>query len=504
MRFSFLLVLSLLSLMATDNLLAENQSEQPNVILFIADDISANDFGCYGNSAARTPVIDQLASSGLRFTNAYLTASSCSPSRSSIITGRYPHNNGAASELHRPLAWHLTQFPARLREAGYYTALSGKHHISQEAPPQGEQAPVEPFDYIEKNPRGPKNRGGHAKWVSALKDRPADKPFFFWFAAFDAHRAWEADKEWHPELYGPKHQPADVIVPPFMVDEESTRQDLASYYNEVTRYDYFIGQVVEELKAQGVYENTLLIVMADNGRPFPRAKTRIHDSGMKTPFVLHWPGGIKQPGKDVRSLVSVIDIAPTVLELAGAKPMESAQGVSFSPMFKDNTAHTRQYVFSEHNWHDYMAHARGVRNQEFLYVINDMTEQAWQGPADSVRSPSHVALQQARDAGKLTPAQADVFQAPRPSEELYLTSSDPHQLTNLVNDPSFASELNKLRMVMQQWKKQTHDSLPEGHTVDGFDRETGDKLPVHKGRKYEGNPPGSNLQADKVNASGPQ
>ena len=104
-------------------------AERPNVILFISDDVSWNDHGCYGNAAARTPVIDQLAANGLRFDQAFLTASSCSPSRSSIVTGRYPHNNGKAAELHQPISANLAWFPALLKHAGYYTVLSGKNHM---------------------------------------------------------------------------------------------------------------------------------------------------------------------------------------------------------------------------------------------------------------------------------------------------------------------------------------------------------------------------------------
>src|SRR5687767_10383902 len=130
---SLVLLLSF-ALLATAHVRA---ADRPNVIFIIGDDISWDDFGCYGNSAARTPHIDRLARNGILFTNAFLTTSSCSPSRSSIATGRYPHNNGADSELHRPIASNLPRFPALLREKGYYTGLSGKNHMTQEKPPTG-------------------------------------------------------------------------------------------------------------------------------------------------------------------------------------------------------------------------------------------------------------------------------------------------------------------------------------------------------------------------------
>lgn len=477
-------------------------ADRPNVIIFLADDISWDDFGCYGNPSACTPNIDRLAAQGRRFTQAFLTASSCSPSRSSIATGRYPHNNGPASELHRPIASNLPRFPAALRAAGYYTLLSGKNHMSQEKPPAGEAAQPEPFEVIDGG-NGPGNRGGHATWVKLLQDRPREKPFFAWFAAHDAHRAWEADNEWDAAAYGPKHDPKKMRVPPFLVDDDATRRDLASYANEVTRFDHFIGRVVAELERQGVLNDTLLFVLADNGAPFPRAKTRLHDSGMKTALVAHWPAGIKRPGVTADGLASSIDLAPTILELAKAPIPASVQGRSLAPMFADPAARVRRHAFSEHNWHDYAANARAVRDGEYLYILNLKPEQPWQGPADSVRSPSHDSLQAARKQGTLTPAQQDVFLAPRPAEELYRTASDPHQVKNLAADPAHAAALKRLRDVMAKWREETADSVPAEPSQDGFHRETGERLFTGRETPYYRTPAGADRGAAKVNKPGP-
>lgn len=477
--------------------------ERPNVILIIGDDISWDDFGCYGNSAARTPNTDRLARNGIRFTEAYLTASSCSPSRSSIATGRYPHNNGAASELHRPIASNLVRFPALLRAKGYYTALSGKNHMTQEKPSAGVAPMPEPFEVVDAG-ETPGNHGGHGKWVEHLQKRPRDRPFFFWFASFDAHRAWDGDAEWDAAAYGPKHDPATIRVPPFLVDDAATRQDLASHANEVTRLDHFVGRVIAELERQDLLKNTLVFVTADNGRPFPRAKTRLHDSGMKAPLVAHWPAGIRQPGAVRSGLVSSIDLAPTILGVAGVTAPESFQGVSLQPLFKDPAARMRRFVFSEHNWHDYAANGRSVRDGEYMYLVNFQPAAAWQGPADSVRSPSHAALQAAQAAGKLNVAQSDVFLAPRPGEELYRTSDDPDQLRNLVADPAHAEALRRLRSIMTQWRDETADSAPPNPSVDGFDRQTGKPLFRGQDTKYYRTPAGADRNAPRVNNPGPR
>ncbi|MFN3189802.1 MAG: sulfatase [Aureliella sp.] len=477
-------------------------ADRPNVVLFIADDVSWNDYGCYGNELARTPNIDALAANGLQFQNAILTASSCSPSRASIVTGRYPHNNGKAAELHLPIAANLPWFPELLREAGYYTALCGKNHMKVDnnvgvdsSDPRGRA-----FDLVDSS-RAKGNSGGHSKWLDTTRNRPKDKPFFFWFAAFDAHRGWDADREWSPTEYGPKHEPNRVAVPPFLRDSPATRDDLASYYNEVTRFDHFIGQVVGELERQQVLDETLILVLADNGRPFPRAKTRLHDSGMKTALVAHWPKGIQRSG-EVQGLVSVIDLAPTILSMAGVDIPATMQGVSLEPMFESNSAIVRKYAFSEHNWHDYEAHGRSIRDGKFLYIKNNRPYQMWQGPADSVRSPSHVDLIKANAAGDLTAAQSDVFMKPRPAEELYLASEDPDQLNNLVGNPAYEAELERLRELLEAWAFQTADSVPAQLSADSFDRETGDR--IVKGEGYRGQTPGEHLKAWLVNAPGPR
>jgi arylsulfatase A-like enzyme len=476
-------------------------AERPNVILFIADDVSWNDYGCYGNEAARTPNIDRLAKNGMRFDEAYLTASSCSPSRSSIVTGRYPHNNGKAAELHLPISGNLPWFPAVLRKAGYYTALVGKHHMTSR-PVAGFDKQPEPFDFVDGGTEKG-NSGGHATWVKTVRARPKDKSFFFWFAAKDAHRGWDGDRQWDAERYGPKHEPEDVVVPPFLSDDPETRGDLASYYNEVTRFDYYIGQVVEELEKQKQLDNTLILVLADNGRPFPRAKTRLHDSGMKTALVAHWPGGIEKPGSTCDSLLSVIDFAPTILKLAGAEVPETMQGVDIRPLFDDPEATIRNYAFSEHNWHDYEAHGRSVRSGGFLLIRNFRPEKPWQGPADSVRSPSHRQLQSLQIDGKLSDAQADVFLAPRPEVELYRTTDDPYQLHNLAGDPRYAKEQAKLTAVLDRWMEQTADSVPDDISRDSFHRRTGARIVRQEGG-YRGTTPGEDRDAHLVNAPGPR
>jgi N-sulfoglucosamine sulfohydrolase len=470
-------------------------AEPPNIIVFIADDVSWNDYGCYGNPGVRTPNIDALAANGLRFTNAYLTASSCSPSRASIITGRYPHNNGKAAELHLPIAENLPWIPELLQYEGYYTALSGKNHMSR-----SDGTHEEFWDLLDGG-KGEGNRGGEANWVEITRTRPDDQPFFFWFASYDAHRNWDGDEDWIPEVYGPMTNPSKVVVPPFLLDTHETRQDLASYYNEINRFDFFIGKVVEELKQQKALDNTLIVVLADNGRPFPRAKTRLHDSGMKTALVAHWPEGLKSTGT-CDGLVSVIDLAPTFLEVAEGEPSETFQGLSLLPLFKDKETELRKYAFSEHNWHDYAALGRSVRTKDWLYLENFRPEDAWQGPADSVRSVSHQQLLAHHKVNSLNAAQEDVFLAPRPKAELYHVSEDPYQLNNLADTEKYEGIQKAMAGVLKIWMLETGDSNPELISQDQFDRETGER--VAEGQSFRHETPGESNLASEINRHGPR
>ena len=458
------------------------------MVFFIADDVSQDDFGCYGHPVIKTPHIDSLSANGMRFDNAYLTTSSCSPSRCSIITGRYPHNTGAP-ELHVRLPQQQVRFPELLREAGYYTVLSGKNHMF------GNKDRA--FDRI----TGGGGPGKEEDWVGHVKDRPKDKPFFFWLASTDAHRAWSITKE------APRYDPSDVIIPPYLVDTAITREDLTGYYHEVSRFDHYIGLVTAELKQQGVLENTMIVVSADNGRPFPRCKSRMYDSGIKTPWVVHFPKVIKNPAV-TQSLISVIDLSATCLELAGIKSPESIQGRSFLPILKEPETKIREVVFAEHNWHVYRNHERMVRFGDYLYIKNNFPNQPNLCYESDDHYPAGEELWKAHAAGKTQPDQKQVFANPCPPEELFQVKEDSHQLSNLVEDKKHTKALNQARSLLAKWTEQTGDSIPDNPTPNRHDPpkiENGEILPPGKAgtRNPHAEMPGASRNAPKINHPGP-
>ena len=444
---------------------------RPNIILIIADDLGAEDSGPYGSKAVRTPNLDRMARDGMRFTRAFNTCSSCSPSRSSIITGRYPHSTGAA-QLHMPLPGDQVTFVEKLRNSGYWTAAAGKWHLGPYV--------MGRFDVVHEDrkaaPDSTSDGSGCRYWLPTLQERPRDKPFFLWLASHDPHRPY-----FEGTLAVP-HRPEEAEVPPYLPDVPPTRKDLAMYYDEVGRLDAHVGKVLAELERQGVLKQTAIFFITDNGRPFPRCKTSVYDSGIRSPFLVRWPGHVKS-GSASTSLISSVDIAPTLLELAGLPPELTFQGKSPARLLTDPSASIRDQVFAEHNWHDFSACERSVRTARFKYIRNFWPYLPGTPPADAVRSLTFQEMRRLRDAGRLTAEQLTCFIKQRHAEELYDVETDSQELKNLAADPAYDNTLKQLRADLDQWRRETADFEPSPRPPDTFDRETGE--PLSKAAKKE-------------------
>ena len=457
------------------------ERKRPNLVVIIADDLGWDDCGPFGHKTIRTPHLDRLAAQGLRFTRAYVTASSCSPSRASLLTGRYPHQTDA-EQLHWPVPANQITFVERLRAAGYWAAAVGKWHLGpalkkrfdlvKEADERGFQLPAG------KGKGGPlladpARASGCEDWVPVLRDRPRDRPFFLWLAALDPHR------DYTPGAVPKPHAPEDVRLPPYVPDTPEVRRDFALYYDEIARLDSYVGQVLAELDRQGVADDTVVVFLSDNGRPFPRDKTTLYEGGLRTPLIVRWPGRVA-PGSTCDRLVSSVDIAPTLLQIAGVDVGPSFVGQSFLPLLTDPAAKGRSYVFAEDHWHDLEDLGRAAISARYSYIRNDLPALPNTPPADALRSPTFQAMRRLRDAGKLTPAQARVFEKPRPAEELYDLTADLFQLHNLAGDPKHAAALDEHRQALAAWSRETGDTPPTFRTPDEFDRETGAPLPTRR------------------------
>ena len=425
---------------------------QPNILVLIADDAGWQDFGCYGHPTIRTPNIDQLAKNGLLCRNAFLTTSSCSPSRTSILSGQYAHTIGT-EDMHVPLPEGVRLVPSYLKEKGYFSANMFKQHYG----PNGEKQ----FDWYSKK---------LADFEDFLK-KSADKPFFCWVGFNDPHRPYNTEK------YANPFPPDEVVVPPTMVNDPATRQDLADYYSEIERMDGDIGQMIAMLKAQGKFENTLIIFLSDNGAPFPRAKGTVYDAGVGTPLIFLWEKGIPK-GKEYEPLVSAIDLAPTILQVAGIQKPAAMPGVGLQTIFTNQEKVVRNYAFSERNWHGIDEHMRSVRTDRYKLIVNGAYEKLPFGsPSDIAESPAWVSLYQQKQLGKLTDAQKALFSHPRPRVELYDLEKDPHEINNLAKLPAQKARVKELSAVLDMWRADTKDVRPSDRIIaDKTDRFSGQPL----------------------------
>ena len=419
-----------------------------NFVIFIADDQGENDLGCYGNTVIRTPNIDRLAAEGMRFTHAYLTISSCSPSRSSILTGRYPHNTGA-EDLHQPLPADQQTIARYLNDAGYYCASIGKWHLG-DAEKRHWDAVVECG--------GAETEAAAKQIIDSLPDQK--QPFFLWVASKDPHRPFQLD------TIPKSHDPQQVIVPPYLPDHPRIRKELALYYDEITRFDQCVGGVCKALADRDKLDETVVFYLSDNGMPFPRAKTTLYDAGIHTPLIVRWPDRIVA-GSVQGGLASTVDIAPTVLAIAGVR-QTTMQGRDLTPMLADATVSDRRAIFAEANWHDYEKFTRAVRTGRYKLIRNYYWDKPLWNSVDSINSITWQGVLEMKEAGRLTTAQAFMFQKPRPFEEFYDLDKDPYELENIVDDPAYGQSLAQLRTLLDNWRVDTNDRMPEQRVPDGW------------------------------------
>lgn len=412
----------------------------PNFVVLIADDLGRNDIGSYGNKSVQTPNIDKLAANGLRFDNAFLTTSSCSASRASILTGKYPHSNGLV-HLHQQLPANQITLGQLLRDRGYHTESVGKWHIGDLVKSQ--------FSHVIDD----KINNGTGRWLERLERRPNGAPFFFWLASRDPHRPHHPTENSIPLVY----DPATIEIPEGFVDGPQTRKAFANYYRAVSRFDRDVGRVVDELERQGVLHNTVVIVMSDNGRPFPWGKLTLYDDGIKTPFIVHWPDSIGVGGAR-EQLISMVDLAPTILEWAGLPPPESMEGYSFAKMLDSETAATREYVFAERNWHGTDAHERAVRSLSHLYKENQFPLHGSCINSPHSSKPSFKEYAKARRRTPMNEFDRDCFSDSRSLVELKATGRVGNTRSpNLADKEAHAERLKTMRSQLNHWRESTHD-----------------------------------------------
>ena len=429
-------------------------NKQPNILWIVAEDMSPH-LSCYGEKDINTPNLDQLAKEGLRYSNAFTTAGVCAPSRSSIITGMYQTSIGTqhmrtlippAEAAAYPIPRYSAVMPAYvkcfteyLRNAGYYCSNNEKQDY-QFVPP------ASAWD----------DSSISASW----RNRPDGKPFFSVFNIYKTHES---------QLF-PTEDPllvdlASVTLPPIYPEMSSARHDLARFLTNVKIVDQYAGEIINELKKDNLYENTIIFFFGDHGDAMPWMKRELYDRGIKIPLIIRIPGN-EQANRVVDDLVSSIDFAPTVLSLAGVPIPDHFQGQAFLGLQKSKTV--RKYIFAARDRMDTeYDRVRIVRDKNYKYVYNYMPEKTnYQNIIYRLRIPMMNDFLQLRDEGKLNKAQMNWFKT-KPREELYDINKDPFELNNLAKNKSYQVKLIEFRNVFNEWTSETNDmgGIPEKEMI---------------------------------------
>jgi len=465
--------------------------ERPNILFCIADDWGYPYASAYGEPAIKTPTFDRLAKEGVLFTHAFTASPSCTPSRSAILTGQWHWRLESCASNHSTFLDRFTTYVELLETSGYATGVVGKNWG-----PGKLETPGRPL-------------AGHPvkNFREFLGSRPADRPFCFWLGSGDPHRPFDAGtgKAGGIDL-------AAIKVPACWPDNEVVRSDLADYEFEVQRFDALVGDAVAALEAGGVLDKTLIVMTGDHGLPFPRGKANLYDLGVRVPLAMRFPPLIA-PGRTVDDFVSLTDVAPTFLELAGLPVPPDVTGTSLLPILSSkaagliDAAPVSDYIIFGKERHVPGQEApdmggypsRGIRTRNYLYIRNFRPDRwpngtpfylraaipgCWFADTDNGPTKTFIAENANRDVDHQR------FYAlsfgMRPAEELYDLGLDPEQLQNRAYDPGFREMHDRLAAKLMDDLERTGDPRVTGKGYEFDDYPYFGKGPKHPDWKGEG------------------
>jgi N-sulfoglucosamine sulfohydrolase len=465
-----------------------SENERRNILLIVSDDHSP-DLGAYGNTVIKTPHLDALASEGVLFTKAFATTASCSASRSVILTGLHNHRTGQYGhnhDFHRFESWkHLKSLPELLREAGYRTAISGKHHLG----------PRETYEFETRLKAPYRSTVLMAEGAREFLLDEDERPFFLYFATHDPHRGGRrradgtyaglddidtpddfGNKDGAPEGVTAMHySPDEVIVPGFLPDTPMARRELSEYYRAVSRMDQGFGRLLSILRESGKYDDTLIIYMSDHGIAFPGAKTTTYDAGLHSPLIVRHPDTANR-GISNNALVSWVDITPTILDFANvAEPAYKLQ-IGLTPvrdqMEREHGLHGRSFlpvlnvakpegwdeIYASHTFHEIQMYypMRVVRGRQYKLIWNIAHGLPYPFAADLWESPTWQRIYRQGNEAMYGPRTVEDY-INRPEFELFDIEADPHEAKNLANDPKFAKVLDAYKAKLRSFQTATQD-----------------------------------------------
>ena len=419
----------------------------PNFLIVIADDATYSDLPLYGGQNVQTPNIDQLASEGMMFTHAYVSISMCQPCRTEMYTGLYPMRNGACWN-HSAARPGTKSVCHHLSGLGYRVGIAGKVHVTPRS--------SFPFEMIDGFERGcvSKTARHECSGIRKFMNRDSKQPFCLVVGLVVPHVVWTVGDPSH-------FDPAKLKLPPHLADTPQTREDFAKYLAEIEVLDQQVGDLLPTLDETGRADRTMVIFTSEQGAQFPGCKWTNWELGVHTGFLVRWPGRVKA-GSRTDSLIQYADVLPTLLEAAGGDPAAlDFDGSSFLPVLLGKKTEHRRYAYAMHNnvpeGPPYPI--RSVRDRHFRYIRNLTPEATYiekhvMGVAE--HNPYWATWLFASEANPHAYAMVHRYMN-RPAEELYFTSEDPFEHTNLTDDPQYAEVKARLSTELDRWMQQQKD-----------------------------------------------
>ncbi|MFB0613609.1 sulfatase family protein [Aurantiacibacter poecillastricola] len=449
----------------------DDEGARPNFLLIVFEDMSPH-IGAYGDPVAQTPVLDAFARQSVLYEAAFTTAGVCAPSRAALAMGvpqqsigaqHMRVSSGVTLEDGSRLPYtavpppYVKAYPELLRRAGYYTSNNGKTDL---------QIGLDSYR------GGPFTIWDDSDAAHPWRGRREGQPFFAMVNVMETHESWTFPLDLAPDAHPmaarlgaqlrealtgrqPVHSPSEIVVPPFLPDTPMVRAELAQMYDNIHYYEQTVARLLGELEEDGLLDETVVIVTTDHGDGIPRAKRSLYDSGLHVPLMVRWPGGQGAGTRDGQ-LVSFVDIAPTILRLAG----EEVPGWMAGRVFLGSgTGPERGYVYAALDRHDEQPDfARAVRDDRWKYIRNYQTELPFfRHLAFRDMQRSMQELWRLHETGELPPRLEQYFTAPRPEEELYDTWADPYEMTNLAQDDRYGRVLARMRGALERYQERFED-----------------------------------------------
>ena len=422
-------------------------SRRPDIVLFIADDLTWLDCGAYGSPDVKTPNIDQLAKDGMRFDRMFTATAMCSPTRQQLYTGLFPVRNGAYPN-HSKVKKGTKSIVHHLRRLGYRVALVGKKHIGPKD--------SFPFEYLGGGNKqdGEQELGLSVGNIGEFMARDSQQPYCLVVASHEPHSPWNTGD---PGAY----PPAELRIPPHLIDTPETRAALSKYYAEITYMDRQLGKCLELIDEHGEAQNTAVLWTSEQGSQLPFAKWTCYELGLHTGFVVRWPGRV-EPGSVNDAMTQYVDVVPTLLEAVGGEAPEGLDGRSFLAVLEGRKETHHDHVYGVHTTRGISQGSlcypvRSVRSARFKYIENlNAGEEAFSNVIAGDGRGSDVILSWRRKGGSAA-ARAKAYRI-RPPVELYDLADDPFEMHNLADEPDQRDRINRLRTLLHAWMEQQGDN----------------------------------------------